>query len=339
MKRNHFDLIALLMTLLFSANACAFELAPAIFIDTYCDGAGNTSLAPEHPGVSDVVAFRVRLGVGQVVAQAGQPAFLVLNKTVVGPGNNLEIDTVITTDASPFAAYTTADATFTIIDNTFTYGGLLGPLAAGQYSVTVSIAKYDASTRMLSNECGGPWNVGTLTISNQPGPTSTGDVVEFHNVVLNRYFVTQGAGEIAVLDSGQIAGWSRTGLHFLAYLPGGSDGRGLRVVRGYKPSTVGHLFTVLRAEFDYVNFGTISGEWLLESFDAFELPVPNVVTGQCPVGTVPLYRFWDGRSDADHRYTTDAGARQQMIDLGYITEGFGPDSVFLCALAPPAGNP
>jgi UDP:flavonoid glycosyltransferase YjiC (YdhE family) len=65
---------------------------------------------------------------------------------------------------------------------------------------------------------------------------------------------------------------------------------------------------------------------------AFEIPVPPVLFGTCAAGTIPVYRLWDGRADADHRYTTDRNVRQQMIEAGYISEGFGPERVFFCAI-------
>ena len=45
-----------------------------------------------------------------------------------------------------------------------------------------------------------------------PVPAET--VVEYYNATLDHYFITPLANEIAALDSGTIAGWTRTGLAF-----------------------------------------------------------------------------------------------------------------------------
>ena len=43
--------------------------------------------------------------------------------------------------------------------------------------------------------------------------------------------------------------------------------------------------------------------------------------------------MFNGSTDANHRYTTDAAVRTQMIGKGYVPEGYGPQGVALCALA------
>ena len=42
-------------------------------------------------------------------------------------------------------------------------------------------------------------------------------VVEYYNASLGKFFVTSFANEIALLDSGTVVGWERTGFRFLAY--------------------------------------------------------------------------------------------------------------------------
>ena len=43
-------------------------------------------------------------------------------------------------------------------------------------------------------------------------------VVEFYNATLDHYFITAGANEINLLDTGVLKGWVRTGLRFLGYV-------------------------------------------------------------------------------------------------------------------------
>ena len=53
--------------------------------------------------------------------------------------------------------------------------------------------------------------------------------------------------------------------------------------------------------------------------------------GVCPAGTVPVYRVFDARPDANHRYMTDQALRDQMVAKGWVVEGDGPDHVVMCA--------
>ena len=36
-------------------------------------------------------------------------------------------------------------------------------------------------------------------------------------------------------------------------------------------------------------------------------------------------------TDSNHRYTTDAAIKTQMIAKGYVAEGYGSDAVTMCA--------
>ena len=53
--------------------------------------------------------------------------------------------------------------------------------------------------------------------------------------------------------------------------------------------------------------------------------------GHCAPGTVPVYRVFDGRIDTNHRYTIERSVRDQMVALGWVAEGDGPDFVVMCA--------
>ena len=59
--------------------------------------------------------------------------------------------------------------------------------------------------------------------------------------------------------------------------------------------------------------------------------LPDLATGACPVGTAPVYRIWNGRADANHRYVTDPDLRNTMVVRGGIPEGYGPHGVAFCA--------
>jgi hypothetical protein len=167
---------------------------------------------------------------------------------------------------------------------------------------------------------------------------STVQVVEFYNATLDHYFVTANPDEMAKLDNGTFKGWARTGLAFNAFA---ADSQALalglaRVVcRYYGNPAAGldsHFYSVFKEECDDVKrkFPT---SWIFESSDVFQAVAPDRSTGACPEATIAVYRLFNGRTDANHRYTTDSAVRAQMIARGYVPEGYGPLGVALCALA------
>lgn len=159
-------------------------------------------------------------------------------------------------------------------------------------------------------------------------------VVEYYNAMLDHYFITPLADEIAALDSGRIAGWMRTGLTFDASeIPG----NGLSpVCRFYIPPIHGdsHFLSAAPAECAAVlakigadpNF---SG-YIEETPAEFYIALPDTTTGTCPAGTTPVYRLWNGRADSNHRYTANVAIRDAMIARGYVPEGYGPEGVGMC---------
>ena len=74
-------------------------------------------------------------------------------------------------------------------------------------------------------------------------------------------------------------------------------------------------------------------DYLLESTEAMILATPDPDTGTCAdPQTQPVYRVWNRRpADTNHRYTTSATVRGQMVAAGGAAEGYGPDAVTMCA--------
>jgi hypothetical protein len=172
-----------------------------------------------------------------------------------------------------------------------------------------------------------------------PGPVMA---VEFHDDALDHYFISASAPDIDALDSGRIAGWKRTGASFAVFpAPGLSADAVNPVCRFYIPPQHGdsHFFsaspdecaTVLAHASSDPNY---SG-FIEETDHAFYIALPDTLTGACPADTVPVYRLFDNRADANHRYTTDPAVKAAMIARGYIAEGYGPNAVIMCA---PAGG-
>jgi hypothetical protein len=47
--------------------------------------------------------------------------------------------------------------------------------------------------------------------------------------------------------------------------------------------------------------------------------------------TVPVYRVFNGRADANFRYMTDPAIRDQMIAKGWMPLGYGPEAILFCS--------
>jgi hypothetical protein len=160
---------------------------------------------------------------------------------------------------------------------------------------------------------------------------ATVTVVEFYSVARDHYFMSASAQEIADLDTGVHAGWTRTGLTFRAYASATAGAS--PVCRFYVPPAFGdsHFYSASPAECAQV-IAKYPG-FVYETPATLYIALPDTSTGACPSGTTPVYRVWDNRPDTNHRYTTSLVVRQQMLSQGWIAEGYGPSQVIMCALA------
>jgi hypothetical protein len=154
-------------------------------------------------------------------------------------------------------------------------------------------------------------------------------VVEFHNVILDHYFLTANSVEAADIDAGRAGpGWIKTGRGFTAFLnnpPCFGCLPTVAVARFYGTPGLGpnsHFYTENPAEAEGLRQpGT---GWSPESDAAFYIPVPDA-NGNCPAqAPVPVYRLYNNRwmfNDSNHRYVTNAGDRTAMIAAGWLDEG------------------
>jgi YVTN family beta-propeller protein len=168
-----------------------------------------------------------------------------------------------------------------------------------------------------------------------PAQGNTAPVVEFYNSGLDHYFVSQDANEIFDLDHGARVGWKRTGQSFVAYRPGQSPVAIDAVCRYYGLPSAGldsHFYSGSEAECSAVGTG-FAHSWFKETDNAFEVVLPDVVTGRCPFGLMPVYRLWNARTDSNHRYTTSLTTRNEMMGEGFVSEGYGPEGVAMCSVA------
>ena len=178
-------------------------------------------------------------------------------------------------------------------------------------------------------------------------PTSVW-VREYHHAGLDHYFVTANAAEIDAIERGALTGWA---LESFGFAVGPFVGTvdigslvaqtlhftGTPVCRYFLPQAHGstHFYSASGAE--CAAAAQIPGA-ILESPATFFVDSANPATGACP-GAIPgeddylaVYRLWNGRAEANHRYTQNPDVRDKMIAEGWIAEGYGPLGVAFCAL-------
>jgi len=302
------------------ALACSALALPAAAVPL-CDLTGDATFIPVHPQATDVMGFNVTLS-----AVYSGPPQLILSKATIGPGSQATLDIVVTTDAMPFGDYEFVAVT---IQGPIARGrGTIGLVAVGEYAVTVIVRRYNAMSRMLDEPCSRKLSRFFVYPDDGLAP-----VVEYFHPLLDHYFMTQNAAEIAALDAGAHPGWQRTGQSFLAYRPGQTHFQLPAVQRFYGLPDAGldsHFFTIDYADQFALTYGPLSSARVLEADNAFEIGRPDQ-DGNCPAGQIPVYRLWNRRVDSNHRYTTNSAIKSQMIERGYVAEGYGPDVVDMCA--------
>lgn len=215
----------------------------------------------------------------------------------------------------------------------FTYSDTIRLKGGGSFGVFFQDVRPSFS---LQRKAATPVVIGIVTVpsSDAPPPVSIVPVIEYYASSLDHYFITSLPLEIAALDNQTIPGWQRTGQSFNAYATG-SDGNVGRVpvCRDYGSPAAGldsHFYTGSALEcLDVIT--KFAGAWILESGEVFQINLPDIFTGNCPTGTIPVYRLWNQRVDSNHRYTTSLTTRSQMLAKGYASEGYGPLGVVFCA--------
>ncbi len=197
----------------------------------------------------------------------------------------------------------------------------IGPFAPGVYS-----ARAKGSYR------GTPLTSVAVPFTVLPRPVSA---VEYFSVSRNHYFITADPAEMAMLDSSQTPGWTRTGQTIGVFpfaFPPNRPANVVDVCRLYAPSPSldTHFYSALVSECATLA-NAAQSDWIMESPHAFSIMLPNASNGSCPERTIPLYRLYNGRADVNHRYTVSLEVRARMIAGGWIPEGYGPNAVAMCS--------
>jgi hypothetical protein len=145
-------------------------------------------------------------------------------------------------------------------------------------------------------------------------------ITEYHNVILDHYFLSSSTEENASIDSGTAGpGWQRTGESFSAYAPTQSL---KRVHRFYGPSARSHFYTPDPQECGLVRKAGTG--WLYEGV-AFDVAGGyfETVNGACAYGR-PVWRLYnnrEGQNDPNHRYVTKQSLVDEMKARGWALEG------------------
>lgn len=182
--------------------------------------------------------------------------------------------------------------------------------------------------------------VDTMTIATENNSIkNTAVATEFYHADFNHYFHTAGEVETRVLIDGLFhEAWHRTFQFFRVWTtaaPGRFPvSRFFSTQWGTKSS---HFFTANQNERNQLVAGTIPG-WQLEADAVYYIGLADPA-GNCPAGTVPLYRLYNnGQGGApNHRLVSDRATRDAMVAQGWVGEGSGPDTVYGCTPTLQAG--
>lgn len=279
-------------------------------------------------------------------ANAG--SLVLLNAATGQPERRIEISggyTLITVDAASRVAYVSGSGDHVKAVDLVTGSVRTAAIGRGQTGGTAltfdetelwvtnpfdkSITVIDTSTlQVMRTIVGltGASTYGRFITPPRPAAGST-SVVEFYNPRLDHYFISGLPEEIDDLDRKRHLGWGRTGQLFFS-VPSSQP-----VCRFYGLPSAGldsHFYSASQQECNDVR-ERFSSAWLPETDSAFHIGLPNFSSGQCPPGTIAVWRLWNGRADSNHRYTTNASIRQAMLDEGYVAEGYGPGATTMCA--------
>lgn len=172
----------------------------------------------------------------------------------------------------------------------------------------------------------------------QPAPPpSLSPVIEFYHSGLDHYFMTADPREIAILDSGGLTGWRRTGGQFTAFASAPADAVLSPVCRYYGLPQAGLDSTFYSAspqECAEVQ-ARFPSAWELESDDVFQVGMADPNSGACPSGYAGVERLYNNRKDVNHRYASDPTVVQAMMSRGYVLEGYGAKGTAFCVPSAP----
>lgn len=228
---------------------------------------------------------------------------------------------------------TTANVANLVFKPWVEWNGKLPPSMVGRDAVVHLIAEdIYIDLRFTAWGTGGAGNFAyqrSTALASPPLPQAPNTVVEFHNVILDHYFITADANEVSAIDNGGSGpGWSRTGDTFKT----GGDTLVCRFYGSLSPGPNSHFYTADADECAFLRqlqstTPATERRWNFESNDFSTTPA---VDRQCPAGLVPVHRAYNNgfarNIDSNHRITSNAAAIQAVVAGGWSDEG-----VVMCA--------
>jgi subtilisin family serine protease len=249
------------------------------------------------------------------------------NDGTSGPGNPDYEFAVGTSFATP---YVSATASLMIARNANLTPGRIQDIITG---TTRNFATGSACG--ISGLCGSGLLDASLALqSTIPGlamaPPGTVAVIEYYRPGRDHYFLTADPAEIGFLDLVLNSTWQRTGELFYAWTdPVLAPINAVPVCRFYGGGLIdSHYFTANATECQFI-IQRWPGIWSLELPAAFYV-LPTDANGACAAGTLPVYRFFDNRQDANQRHTIDLSVRRAMLNRAWVPSGYGPNNVIFC---------
>jgi hypothetical protein len=161
--------------------------------------------------------------------------------------------------------------------------------------------------------------------------------VEYYHAALDHYFITADPKEMSDLDTGVHTGWARTGYRFAVMKSGSTYTNTTPVCRFYSFTLDTHFYSAKPAECDDVKV-KFPQTWTFESAEVFRAFLVDPSTGACPADTQPVYRLYNNRPDANHRYTDQLAVFVFMKGKGYIPEGDGSPATPVAFCTPAGGD-
>jgi subtilisin family serine protease len=185
----------------------------------------------------------------------------------------------------------------------------------------------------LSGLCGSGLLDSTLSLqstfpASEVAPPGTVPVIEYYNPASDHYFITANPNEIAIYDA--LASVPRTGEIFYAWTSAAlAPIDAVPVCRFFAGGLLNsHYYTDDPAQCQYM-IQNQAATWKLEYPAAFYVLLPDA-TGACGTGTLPVYKFFDNRVDANQRHTIDLSVRRAMINRAWVPQGVLPNFVSWC---------
>lgn len=285
----------------------------------YCRKVPSTSLQ------INVASFLLEPGERRFLGITFENFLFAISGGMSGNAEGLELGGAVWRPAKPPFAQTGFNFTTPYYEFAPGGGGLLG------------IFGRDLRPSLLAKQ-GLVVKLGTIATPTQESarPVNIVPAIEYYNLARDHYFVTSIPQEIADLDNGVHPGWQRTGQRFNVYAAGSGGPLGrLPVCRYYGLPSAGldsHFYTA--SVLECLDVGAkFAGAWQIESGEVFQIHFPNIDTGACPAGTIAIMRTWNKRADSNHRYVITIALRDQMLQQGHVSEGYGPNGVAFCAPA------